>query len=215
MTVSGRKRPSRSADSIIETPMRSFTEPAGLNDSIFTTTVAGRPLAMRFSFTSGVLPNVSARFSYIRAIGAITAAARERLRQGSPPRTPNTHSAVFRLSEKSLYVEAIDLWIDSMRSRDRCYVSHGHGDHAREHATIVATPNTAAICRARFARRERDPRQPALLEAPVPPRPQCAFEEHAFNRPWSDGEHVLTLFSAGHVLGSSQLLIESDAGRFV
>jgi Cft2 family RNA processing exonuclease len=102
-----------------------------------------------------------------------------------------------------------------MRSRDRCYVSHGHGDHAREHATIVATPNTAAICRARFARRERDPRQPALLEAPVPPRPRCAFEEHAFNRPWSDGEHVLTLFSAGHVLGSSQLLIESESGRFV
>ena len=38
----GSRRPSRSAASIIETPMRSFTEPAGLNDSIFTRSVAGR-----------------------------------------------------------------------------------------------------------------------------------------------------------------------------
>jgi Cft2 family RNA processing exonuclease len=103
---------------------------------------------------------------------------------------------VFSLAEKSLYVEAIDLWIDSMRSRDRCYISHGHSDHAREHTLAIATPRTARICRARF-------------EAPVP------FDEHAFNEPWLLGDHRLTLFSAGHVLGSSQLLIENERGRFV
>jgi Cft2 family RNA processing exonuclease len=108
---------------------------------------------------------------------------------------------VFTLAEKSLYVEAIDLWIDSMRSRERCYVSHGHSDHAREHAVVVATPNTAQICRARFARRDEPP--------PV------RFEEHAFNEPWAHGSHRLTLFPAGHVLGSSQLLIEGELGRFV
>ena len=42
---------------------------------------------------------------------------------------------------------------------------------------------------------------------------RVSFEEHAFNEPWSDGEHRLTLFSAGHVLGSSQLLIEGERGR--
>lgn len=87
-----------------------------------------------------------------------------------------------------------------MQSRDRCYVSHGHSDHARAHATIVATPNTAAICRARFG-------------------DACSFEEHAYNTPWivrtAGSEHRVTLFSAGHVLGSSQLLIESERGRFV
>ena len=107
---------------------------------------------------------------------------------------------MFCLSEKSLYVEAIDLWIDSMRSRERCYVSHGHSDHAREHAVIVATPNTAQICRNRFAKRER---------------PAIAFEEHPYNEPWQVGSHRITLFSAGHVLGSSQLLIEGETGRFV
>lgn len=86
-----------------------------------------------------------------------------------------------------------------MQSRERCYVSHGHFDHAREHATIVATPNTARICRARFSG------SAGAID----------FEEHAFNEPWFHREHRLTLFSAGHVLGSSQLLIESEAGRFV
>jgi Cft2 family RNA processing exonuclease len=116
---------------------------------------------------------------------------------------------MFSLAERSLYVSDLDLWIDSLRPRARCYVSHGHSDHAREHDTIVTTPANARICASRFARS----RQPALL--PGRPRPECSFEEHAFNEPWSDGEHTLTLFSAGHVLGSAQLLIEGERGRFV
>jgi Cft2 family RNA processing exonuclease len=103
---------------------------------------------------------------------------------------------VFSLAERSLYVADLDLWIDSLRPRARCYVSHGHSDHAREHDTIVTTPANAEICRSRLP-------------------PACNFEEHAFNEPWSDGEHMLTLFPAGHVLGSAQLLIEGAGGRFV
>ena len=103
---------------------------------------------------------------------------------------------MFSLTEKSLYVAAIDLWIDSLRERERCYISHGHADHAREHVTVVASVNSARVCRLRFRR-------------------DVTFEEHAFNEPWNDGRHRLTLFSAGHVLGSSQLLIEGDGGTFV
>lgn len=121
---------------------------------------------------------------------------------------------MFSLAEKSLYVDALDLWIDSMRSRDRCYVSHGHSDHAREHEVVVATPNTARICHARF-RRRREYAQLSLLGTAQPSPPPVSFEEHAFNAPWMEGEHRLTLFSAGHVLGSSQLLIEGERGRFV
>jgi Cft2 family RNA processing exonuclease len=121
---------------------------------------------------------------------------------------------VFSLSQKSLYVEPLDLWIDSMRSQERCYVSHGHSDHAREHNVLVTTPNTARICRARFARRE-ERAQLSLLKPKTPPRAPVTFEEHAFNEPWLEKGHRLTLFSAGHVLGSAQLLIEGDAGRFV
>ena len=122
---------------------------------------------------------------------------------------------MFSLAGKSLYVEAIDLWIDSMTSRGRCYVSHGHADHAREHEIVVTSPNTARICKARFARRNTRTGQIALLERAGTVRPLCEFEEHAFNEPWEIGHHRLTLFSAGHVLGSSQLMIEGEDGRFV
>ncbi len=127
--------------------------------------------------------------------------------------------AVFSLTQKSLYVAGLDLWIDSMRSRHRCYVSHGHSDHAREHEVIVSTAATAKICRTRFARRAERAVQTSLLEAVQPPRPAALFEEHEFNEPWTPdsphGEHRITLFSAGHVLGSSQILIEGEQGRFV
>jgi Cft2 family RNA processing exonuclease len=118
---------------------------------------------------------------------------------------------MFSLAEKSLYVAALDLWIDSMRSRSRCYVSHGHSDHARVHETIVSTPHNAEVCRVRFGNRAKRTKQPALcaeLEA-------VRFEEHAYNEPWTEGDHRLTLFSAGHVLGSAQLMIEGEAGSFV
>jgi len=120
---------------------------------------------------------------------------------------------MFSLAERSLYVSDLDLWIDSMRPRARCYVSHGHSDHAREHDTIVTTPANARICASRFERSIARAKQTSLL--PERPRPECAFEEHGFNEPWSDGEHSLTLFPAGHVLGSAQLMIEGERGRFV
>ena len=120
---------------------------------------------------------------------------------------------MFSFAENSLYVEALDLWIDSMRPRERCYVSHGHSDHAREHTTVVTSVNNAKICEWRFARRE-ERRQQSLFER-TPKRPRCTFETHAFNESWELGGHRLTLFSAGHVLGSAQLMIEGERGSFV
>lgn len=121
---------------------------------------------------------------------------------------------MFSLNEKSLFVEALDLWIDSLASRRRCYVSHGHSDHAREHDVVVTTPATAEICRERFRRREA-PVQTSLIRTGGGPKRPVRFEERGFNEPWDEGGHRLTLFPAGHVLGSAQLLIEGDGGAFV
>jgi Cft2 family RNA processing exonuclease len=118
---------------------------------------------------------------------------------------------MFSLREKTLYVGDLDLWIDSMPPRTRCYVSHGHADHARPHDVVVTSANNAKVCAHRFGRRA--PKPPSLFAEPQ--RRETVFETHAFNEPWSLGEHELTLFSAGHVLGSSQLLIEGARGRFV
>ncbi|MGH7728620.1 MAG: MBL fold metallo-hydrolase RNA specificity domain-containing protein [Vulcanimicrobiaceae bacterium] len=108
---------------------------------------------------------------------------------------------MFSLSDRSLYLADLDLWIDSQRPRTRCYVSHGHADHARPHEVIVTTPRSARICRSRFGKRAG--------------AAGVHYELRAYDKPWSEGEHRLTLFSAGHVLGSSQLLVENERGRFV
>jgi len=112
---------------------------------------------------------------------------------------------MISIREKTLYIAELDLWIDSMRSRSRSYVSHGHADHARPHDVIVTSPANALICEARFGRKGTR----------AGSRPQIVWETHAFNEPWFIGEHRLTLFPAGHVLGSAQLLIEGPSGSFV
>jgi Cft2 family RNA processing exonuclease len=124
---------------------------------------------------------------------------------------------MFSIREKSLYVAALDLWVDSMRSRERCYVSHGHADHARRHTTIVTSKNNARVCRLRLGvRTEREGERQSELFAPAKRRQApCAFEEHGYNEPWEIEGHRLTLFPAGHVLGSAQLAIDGERGRFV
>jgi Cft2 family RNA processing exonuclease len=117
---------------------------------------------------------------------------------------------MFSLDGRSLYVPALGLWIDSMPRRNRCFISHGHADHARLHGVMVTSINNARICRERLSVRE----QPVLF-AGAGLRATARFEEHAFNEPWRESDHELTLFPAGHVLGSAQLLIEGVTGRFV
>ncbi len=115
---------------------------------------------------------------------------------------------MFSLQQGTLYVRELDLWIDSMRPRERCYVSHGHADHARPHDVVVTSTNNARVCALRFGRRAPKRDETSIARAIV-------FETHDYNEPWRHDEHELTLFSAGHVLGSSQLLIEGAGGRFV
>ena len=98
-----------------------------------------------------------------------------------------------------------------MRPARRCYISHGHADHARAHDVVVTSTNNARVCRLRLGRRLA---KPAGLFG-EPERTEIRYETHDFNAPWRIGDHELTLFSAGHVLGSAQLMIEGERGRFV
>src|SRR3989442_4256088 len=73
----GLRRPSRSAASIIATPMRSFTDPPGLKNSALAYTGVRIPCVTRFSRTSGVQPMVSRILPY----GLVWDAIRVRLRR--------------------------------------------------------------------------------------------------------------------------------------
>ena len=68
----GSMRPSASAASIIATPIRSFTLPAGLYASSLAISSASQSGATRVSRTIGVFPTRSARLSGIARVGGET-----------------------------------------------------------------------------------------------------------------------------------------------
>lgn len=94
-----------------------------------------------------------------------------------------------------LYLPELDLWFDSTEPRDRCVISHAHSDHIGFHKHIIATPETARI----FQHRRGD----------------AELETLQYGERRDYGKYALTLYPAGHCLGSAQVLIEADGERIV
>ena len=96
---------------------------------------------------------------------------------------------VMTLLNHELYIEPIDAYIDPVRPVRRAIITHGHADHARPgHDHVLATPQTIAIMKQRYGA-------------------HCAgtFQELDFGTPLVDGPVTITLFPAGHILGSAQV----------
>jgi Cft2 family RNA processing exonuclease len=98
--------------------------------------------------------------------------------------------------ERGIYLPAIDLWLDAQAPRPVAVVSHAHSDHIQTHAFTLATPGTTALMRHRLGRRGRC-------------RP-LAFGQRA-----EFPDFAVTLYPAGHVLGSAQALIETEGERLL
>ncbi|MCD6169727.1 MAG: hypothetical protein J7J76_04135 [Candidatus Latescibacteria bacterium] len=95
----------------------------------------------------------------------------------------------------SLRVTGTSLWLDTTRRKglpetDIFYISHAHSDHAAAHSKILASRNTARLFRQRC-----DQGEIITLD---------------YNKPTVINGAQVTLFPAGHILGSSQILIETD-----
>lgn len=98
-----------------------------------------------------------------------------------------------------LYIEPIQTNIDPIRPVNRAIITHGHADHARPgHKTVLATPQTIEIMKRRFGE-------------------NCAGSFQALN--YGDALKIddvtITLYPAGHILGSAQVLIEYQGQRVV
>ena len=103
------------------------------------------------------------------------------------------------LLDRNLHIRAIDSYIDPSVPRERAIVTHGHADHARSgHGSVLATPDTIAIMKTRYGE-------------------DCArsFQPLDFGVPLAIDDVTITLFPAGHVLGSAQVLIEHKGQRVV
>ncbi len=94
-----------------------------------------------------------------------------------------------------LYLPDLDLWFDAAGPRDRCVISHAHSDHTAGHQAIISTPETARIFRHR--------------------RGEAQVEALQYGERRDYGRYALTMFPAGHCLGSAQVLVETDGERLV
>nr|WP_314257602.1 ligase-associated DNA damage response exonuclease [uncultured Devosia sp.] len=101
--------------------------------------------------------------------------------------------------DRNLHIRAIDAYIDPNVPRERAIITHGHADHARSgHGSVLATPDTIAIMKVRYGE-------------------DCAgrFEPLDFGVPLQVDDVTITLYPAGHVLGSAQVLLEHKGQRVV
>ncbi len=104
-----------------------------------------------------------------------------------------------RVQPAGLWVEPGGFYIDPLRTVERAVVTHGHSDHARPGlGAVLATPQTLDIMRLRLG--SRAPRAPQPL---------------AYGQVVRVGEVDVSLYPAGHVLGSAQVLLQWRGQRVV
>jgi putative mRNA 3-end processing factor len=95
-----------------------------------------------------------------------------------------------------LYCRAGDFWIDPLRPVPRSIITHAHADHARSGAAEVFTANDGL---------------PVLTHRIGEPQDLIGLD---YGESVELGETRVTLFPAGHILGSATVRIESDQGTW-
>jgi putative mRNA 3-end processing factor len=97
---------------------------------------------------------------------------------------------VLRLTDRGLYCEAADLFIDPWLPVDRAVITHAHGDHARwGRRRYLASREGARVLRTRLG-------------------DAAAIELVDYGEPLTVNGVTVTLVPAGHILGSAQVRLE-------
>jgi putative mRNA 3-end processing factor len=105
----------------------------------------------------------------------------------------------MKLLRHDLYIEPINAYIDPPFPVDKAIITHGHADHARAgHNHVLATPETIGIIKLRYGEDAASHYQPL-----------------AYGEKLQMGEVTITLYPAGHILGSAQVLLEYKNQRIV
>ena len=101
--------------------------------------------------------------------------------------------------DHNLYIPSINAYIDPQRPVDKAIITHAHADHAKpNHNKVLATEDTINIMKIRYGNNCAKSFQP------------IAYGEKIY----IDGLNI-TMYPAGHILGSSQVLIEKNGKRIL
>jgi putative mRNA 3-end processing factor len=102
-------------------------------------------------------------------------------------------------TDEGLYCAPGDFHVDPHVPVTRAVITHGHSDHARAgHGTVLATPETVEIMKARLGGGAA-----------------ASFQPQRYGEPLRLGPVTVTLHPAGHILGSAQVAVEYRGQRAV
>ncbi len=102
-------------------------------------------------------------------------------------------------TNRGLFCEPGDFFVDPARAVDRALITHGHSDHARPgHGAVLATPETIEIMKVRMGA-------------------ECAgaFEPQALGVGREINGVGVRLAPAGHILGAAQVVLDWQGQRAV
>jgi putative mRNA 3-end processing factor len=111
--------------------------------------------------------------------------------------TPHPETWIYP-TERGLFCEPGQFFIDPHAAVDRAIITHGHGDHARSgHGHVLASAETIAIMKQRYGGEE------------------AAGAFQAYAEPMTVNGVGVSLKPAGHILGSCQIVLDWQGARVV
>ena len=106
-------------------------------------------------------------------------------------------------TDNGIYCQPADIYIDPLEPVTNAIVTHGHADHARPgHHHVIATQGTLDIMHARYG-------EDMAVET------TCLSLRQSLQLGDSTDPVTLTLYPAGHILGSSQVKLEYRGASIV
>ena len=97
--------------------------------------------------------------------------------------------------DDGVHLLGTEIHLDPRRMKPRAIVTHAHSDHIGRHRCWVTSPGTGALSARRWNAR--------------------SIEVREFGAAWDDDGATVTLLPAGHILGSSMVLLERAGTRIL
>lgn len=105
----------------------------------------------------------------------------------------------IRIRPEGLYCPAGFFFLDPQKPVSHAVISHAHGDHAvADNRQVYCSPGTALLMHQRYGKRAGG-----------------TFSVKPFGEPFDLNGVKITLYPAGHILGSAQVLMEYQGCRYL